>query len=295
MSEAEIIEKLEESGDFKVLRRLDFLAVPHAREVEADLIYSAGLALDCETNGLDCDRHSIIELGARVFWYYADGRIVALGDALHWLEDPGSPLPENIQRLTGLRDEGLAGRAIDDGAVARLVGSVDVIVSHHADFDRKFFERRFPRLKSLAWACSLREIAWPDHKFHGRGLGSLLMRCGWFSPTAHRAGADVDAMIALLMHRFDDTGETALSELLATAKRATWRLTAAGANYDVKNDLKDRGYRWNLKVCAWEREVEECDLVAEQAWLMACVYAPRFHPSAKTPRVEKITWRERHA
>ena len=284
-----------EAGNVRILRKLDLSAFPHAREVEADFTYSTGLALDLETTGVDCDRHAIVQLGARTFWYDQHGRIVALGDPVQWLEDPGAPLPPEIVRLTGLTDADIAGKRIDEDALTSLVRTVDFVAAHNARFDRGFLDRRFPNLKNLPWACSCAEIDWAAHGFDGRGLGALLMQAGWFSGAgAHRADADVDSLIALLAHEFTDTGETALSELLKSAKRTTWRLSAEGACYDFKGALRDRGYRWNQRQYVWQFEVEDGELEAEKAWLAASIYAPRCRPAAQGPRVEKITWRERH-
>ena len=69
-------------------------------------------------------------------------------------------------------------------------------IAHHADFDRKFVERRLPDAKGLAWACSCHEIDWQAAGFRGVGLGWLLAQAGYFFNGAHRAGADVAAVDA---------------------------------------------------------------------------------------------------
>jgi DNA polymerase-3 subunit epsilon len=295
MFDPDMIEKMEESGDFRILRRLDLSLLPHQRDVEADLSISAGLALDVETTGLDPERHSIIELACRIFWFDASGKIVALGDPQSWTEDPGEPLSPAVRRLTGLRDIDLLAWSIDEEALKRQFYPVDFVVAHHAAFDRRFFEKRFPAIKNLAWACSCREIDWPAHGFDGRGLSSLLMQAGFFSGArAHRAGADVDAVIGLLRHELP-SGRTALAEMIEAAKRVTWRFSAQGASFDCKFALKDRGYFWSQFAFCWWIEVEDAARAAEEAWLMANVYAPRFHPSMAGPKVERVTWCERHA
>lgn len=290
----EMAERLEEAGSYRILRRVDLSKIAHARDVEADFDLSAGLALDMETTGTDPERDSIVALAARVFWF-RDGEIVALGDCGSWLEDPGAPLSAAVGRLTGLADDDLRGQRIDEEAFGKLLLPVDFVVGHNAGFDRKFFEARFPMWRGLAWACSMSEIAWQAHGFDGRGLKGLVMQAGWFSERSHRAGADVDALIALLTHRFGDDGRTALAEMVETARRATWRVVAQGANFDVKSDLKSRGYRWDPRACVWWREVEEGDLASEKDWLAANVYAPRHYPLLPGPAVERVTWRERHA
>ncbi len=294
MFDHEMLEKLEESGEFRILRRLDLSGVPHMRDVAADFSISTFLALDVETTGTNPERDSIIELAARLVSFDEDGNVVALGDAQSWLEDPGVPLSPTIRRITGLTDADLKGQKIDEEAFKRLLWSSEFLASHNAGFDRKFVEKRFPAFKGLCWACSCHEIDWPQHAFDGRALQSLLCQCGWFAPKSHRAGADVEALIALLMHRFDN-GDTALAEMLARARRTTWKVSADGAAFDVKGDLKERGYKWDARACVWWAEVEEDALDAERRWLSANVYAPRFYPQLEGPRVERLTWRERFA
>jgi DNA polymerase-3 subunit epsilon len=294
MSDQELIDVLEKSGDYRVLRRVDLSGLPTEEQTKFDFDLSCVVVLDLETTGLDPERHAIVELAMRTVWIDVDFNVVALGTSLSWLEDPGEPLSPEIQRLTGLTDADLLGRAIDAAAVSREVLRASLVVSHHARFDRKFFEARFPLLKDLPWGCSCHEVDWPARGFDGRALGSLLTQVGRFSLDAHRAGADVDALITLLMHRFADTGNTVLAELDETSGRETHLIHAFGASFDMKNALKDRGYRWDPQQCVWWCEVEEKDFEDEKRWLLANVYAPRHLPTAKGPRVHRITRRERH-
>jgi len=293
MSDQEIIEELERSGDYKILRRIDLSGLPVV-DVPSDFSLQCAVVLDVETTGLDPYRNSIIELAMRAVWHDEDFHVVALGEPRAWLEDPGELLSPQIVSLTGLTDPDLRGQIIDAEVVAHEVSRAGLVIAHGAGFDRAFFERRFPALKDLPWACSCGEVPWQGRHFDGRGLKALLAQAGFFMPQAHRAGADVDALIALLAHTFADSGRTVLAELVDVSSRTTFRLAAVGANFDVKSELKERGYRWNARECFWWREVEETHLEAEKAWLAASVYAPRHYPSAAGPRVERITSRERH-
>ncbi len=70
---------------------------------------------------------------------------------------------------------------------------------------------------------------------------------------------------------------------------------AAGAHFDVKERLKDRGYRWDGSACVWWREVEDEALEYERRWLEDFVYRPDLRPQAGEPEVEEVTWTTRYS
>lgn len=281
------------TGCYRVLRRLELPEAPF-QPTDAPGT-TVAVAVDLETTGLDPKRHKIVECCLRRFRFDACGRIASVDRSWTWLEDPGEPLDPAISKLIGLTDDDLRGRRIDDGAVADLVRSADLVTAFNAAFDRRFLERRLPACAGLAWACALREVDWRARGFDGSGrsLGWLLAQYGLFYG-AHRAGADVDALIALL-HHVDGTGRTACAEMVEAASRSTWRFRAVGAPFDVKDKLKARGYRWDGPERVWWREVADDARGAETAWLADEVYAPWLRPRLDGPAVDEVTWLTRHA
>jgi DNA polymerase III subunit epsilon len=281
------------SGDYRVLQRLHLPVGP----VNIDLrkTTSVGIVVDVETNGLDPSQHRIIELAVRRFRYDSSGAILCLDHPYSWVEDPGKALDPAITGLTGLTDETLAGNVIDDATATALFRSSEICIAHNASFDRRFVERRLPDCAGLAWACSLEEIDWRRRGFDGSGrsLGWLLSQCGYFHD-AHQAKGDVDAVLAILQHRFGD-GTPALAELLANAERPSWLVSATGAHFDVKDKLKGRGYRWNADESVWFRQISDADRAAELAWLAEHVYAPEFRPRTDAPSLREVTRFNRHA
>lgn len=277
---------------YRVLRRLDLERRPTAVNDDADT--TIGVCIDCETTSLDTANCSVIELSLRRFRYDRSGRITKLDAARSWLEDPGKPLDPRISELTGLTDENLCGRAIDEQAATALIASASVRVAFHAAFDRPVVERRLPAISSLPWACAMREVDWRSRGFDGSGrsLSWLLAQAGFFHD-AHRGGADVDATIALLDHR-SAAGTTALAELLATASRPGWVLRAVGADFSVKHLLRHRGYRWNADDKVWWKEVPDAERFTEEFWLADNVYAPHCTPRSDGPVVREVTWETRH-
>lgn len=280
--------------DFKVLRRLVIKEGPTGLgDIEARSPgRGVGLAIDVETMGLDIDHDPIIELGLRRFKYDATGVITNIDRAYSWREDPGRPIPDEITRITGLRDADVAGQSIDDEEVTRLIGSASVCIAHHAAFDRPRIERRIPAINGQAWACSMAEIPWSENGFEGTKLGPLLNTCGFFH-TPHRAVDDVDAVIGLLRHEFDD-GRSALSVMLERAASPSWVCRAIGASFDVKDKLKARGYRWEPQGRFWWGEFNREEREREEWWLAANVYAVSANSRCMGPEWIERDWTVRH-
>jgi DNA polymerase-3 subunit epsilon len=285
---------IEATGDFRLLRRLrveDLSSVASPSFTDLRVV-----ALDVETTGLDPTRDRIIELAARAFWAEPQTcEVINVEPPYTWLEDPGQPLSQTITALTGLTDADLVGHAIDERAASRLLLSADLIVAHHAVFDRPFVERRLPAVAGRRWGCSCVEVDWRGHGFEGRALGWLLAQAGHFqSDRSHRAGVDVDALIGLLAHRLP-SGATVLKELVETASRPTLRFRAVGAHFDVKDELKAHGYAWDSAERVWQREIAIDHADDERAWLAEHVYAPAHRPRMAAPAVTEVTWNTRHA
>jgi DNA polymerase-3 subunit epsilon len=237
MTERSVIETaiaaIEATGDFRLLRRL---RVEDLSRVESPSFTDLRVvALDVETTGLDPAYDRIVELAARPFWANPETcEVINVEPPCSWLEDPGQALSPEIKGLTGLADADLVGQAIDERAAVGLLVSADLIVAHHAVFDRPFVERRLPAAAGRRWACSCVEPGWRAHGFDGRALGWLLMQAGLFqSGRSHRAGVDVDALIGLLAHRLP-SGSTVLKELYETASRPTLRFRAVGVSISTE-------------------------------------------------------------
>ena len=278
--------------DVRVLRRLQVNEGLTGEGEDAGATICA--VVDVETTGLDHENDAVIQLAMRRIRVDANGVITRIGSSFCWLEDPGRPIPPNITRLTGIRDKDVAGRQFPDDDVVNALTHVELVIAHNAFFDRRWIERRFPNAAGLAWACSMADVEWEEHGgFDGRKLGFLLMQCGFFYE-AHRADVDVDAVIALLGHRFEN-GRTAMSVMMANAVATSWFVRAFGAAFEVKDRLRARGYRWDPNRRVWGREVRDVDRFAEEAWLAANIYAAEARPRALGPRFDPLTRWERYA
>lgn len=287
----DLIDRLERSGAHRVLRKLEVLdgrtGVPyHGQDT------FIGAVIDVETTGLDFTTDVVIELALRRFRHDQGGRILKIDQSYSWFEDPKQPLHNDIIRITGLTDAGLAGQQIDEEAATRLLRSSNTVIAHNAAFDRKFVERRLPGAAGLQWACSMCEIDWASAGFEGRTLGWLGAQAGWFHD-AHRASGDVDATIALLTHVLPE-GRPALAELLHRSSAPSMRVEAVGTDFAVKDALRARGYRWDSDTKTWWKDVASNDLISEEAWLGQNAYGPDHRARASGPRVTQITARDRY-
>jgi DNA polymerase III subunit epsilon len=256
---------LEKSGDYRVLRRL----VPDVMTpVPVDEQIYIGVLLDVETTGLDAKTDEVIELGMVKFDYHPDGRVAHVIDNFGSLnEEPANSIPVEITTLTGITNEMVAGKRIDDEAVSTFVA------------DRHCPQRKFrpqvcralwPEFEHKNWGCSATEIDWRAHGFEGSRLGYLLMAAGLFH-TAHRAVDDCCALLEVLTIPLAGTERPALASLLDRARRNTVRIWAEGAPYDLKDELKERKYRWNDgsdgRPRSWHIEIDEDSLDAEIKFL----------------------------
>ena len=235
---------------------------------------------------MDVQTAEVIEIAAAVVLVDEAGEIRAIDKALRGLRDPGIPIPAEVQRLTGISDDDVAGRGLNVPRWEALLGGSDLIVAHNAAYDAPIVERLLPGIKGHAWACSMREIDWAAHAFDGAKLGHLLMQMGYFT-TGHRADADVISLANLLTHRPNGV-HPLIAELLARAAQPSLRIEATGAPFDKRHLLKARGYRWDAREKVWWREVAEAAHEAEALWLS------RDAELRSTPRVRELSWHTRY-
>jgi DNA polymerase-3 subunit epsilon len=233
--------RLEDSGEYRVLRRLTERDLFCADDGSQKRI---GVILDVETTGRDPACDEIIELAMLKFDYGLDGTIFHVLDQFSRLREPTVPIPIEITKLTGITSEMVAGKAITREEVEHFASSAAVVIAHNAGFDRRFVERAFPVFNTKHWACSMSQVNWEQEGFDGTKLGYLLGGCGLFHD-GHRADEDCRALLEILSRPLPSTGEVAMKRLLDTARKPTMGVWAENAPFDFKDILKARGYRWN--------------------------------------------------
>lgn len=255
--------------DYRLLQRIPITRQSTALPIELNPPVGDELPLvivDVETTGLDSSSDKIIELGlVRGTFSPSAERITSILESHSQFEDPGISIPEEITGITGITDQDVAGKYIDDAWLAMILQGDPLVIAHNAQFDRGFMEARFPACDKQIWACSLSEVDWKSIGFEARKLEYLLLKQGYFYQ-GHRAEIDCLAT-AWLLHSQPEP----FPQLLASARQKTVIVRALGAPFEVKDTLKERGYRWHNGGSGSERHwwttVPESNLEAEQQFL----------------------------
>lgn len=284
--------RLEDTGDYRILRRLQPRPViDRALSVFPRL----AVAVDTETTGLRHDLDEVIEIGAVAFTYDDKGVVGDVVGVYGALQEPSRPIPPEITRLTGINDAMVAGQRIDEAALAALLEPADLIIAHNAAFDRPFCEALSPVFVTRPWACSVREVPWRDYGFEGNKLGYLVGQSGLFHE-GHRAVDDCHALLEVLARPLTgrpsgagveagDGGEiaTPFAALLAASRQVSVRIWAERSPFDMKDQLKARGYRWSDgsdgRPKSWWIELPEEAVDEEVRFLREEIYQwPDFDP-----------------
>src|SRR5260370_28925001 len=126
-----IAARLEESGEYRVLRRLK----------ERDLFCPddgaqkrTGVILDVETTGLDPTRDEIIVIAMLKFEYGSNGEVFRVLDQFSRLREPMVAIPIETTKLTGITAAMVAGRTITPEEVEHFSSSAALVVAPNAGF-----------------------------------------------------------------------------------------------------------------------------------------------------------------
>lgn len=231
-----------------------------------------GIFLDVETTGLSIATDQIIEVGWVVFEYGADGRIFRILEVGSEYQDPGKKIPEEIVALTGISDAMVKGCGINKKELFQRLSETDLVIAHHAGFDRPFIEALWKDSPQIPWACSMTQLPWKQEGIESPKLEYLAYRFGFFYE-GHRASTDCLAGVHLLSKTLPQSKDNVFKVLLQNSAKKTFRIWAVNAPIEEKDLLKRRQYRWSPagegKHKAWFIELEADQLLKELKFLQS--------------------------
>ena len=283
----EMAQRLEDSGNYRVLRKLQPRPI---RQRTVSETHKIGVILDTETTGLDPRKDEIIELGMIAFTYDENG-IADVVDVFSALREPSVPISAEITRITGITAQMVEGQRIDIDAVGRFIDPADLVIAHNARFDRPFCERFSPGFDVKPWVCSVSEIDWTRLGYEGTKLSYLIGQSGYFH-NGHRAVDDCHALLEVLAARSRTDAEGPFDQLLVSSAQTRLRLYAIGSPFDMKDILKARGYRWSDgsdgAPKSWWCEIAE-EAYEEELWFLR----DEIYRADVEPHVQRMTSCER--
>ena len=97
--------------------------------------------LNVETTGSDLRDDEVIELAMVRFAYTPKGEVLGVVDTLQGYREPTRSISAEINALTGISAETVAGHALNLEAVGTFVAPPVVVLAHNAAVDRRFAER----------------------------------------------------------------------------------------------------------------------------------------------------------
>ncbi|MEK7807421.1 MAG: exonuclease domain-containing protein, partial [Chloroflexota bacterium] len=180
------------------------------------------VAIDLETTGLDSARETIIEVGAVKF---QGNRVL---DTFQTLVNPGRPIPEFIQRLTGITPSQVNRAPFFNtvaGRLAEFIGSHPV-VGHNIQFDLGFLASHGLRLNNTAYdTWDLASVFLPRTAQYS--LGALARHFEVVHVGPHRALADAQATHGVflgLLERAQALEGGLLAYIVGLAARSRWAI-----------------------------------------------------------------------
>ena len=263
MNANDLVTQLEATGNFKVMTRLmpeEIINIDDGREKKIAIF------LDIESTGTNINLHEIIELAMVKFEFNSDdGTIYRIIDKFSEFHEPHKEISPKITALTGITNEMVKGHKIKTDNVKEFINDAPLILAHNANFDRQMAEKYFSFFSKKSWGCSIADVDWEANGHFKPSLELLAYRHGFYFD-GHRATNDCLASIHLLTKELPNSKCLVLHNLLINARTKLIRVNAIGKTYDVKDDLKERGYKWNGNY--WHIDLEEGLVNSECEWLI---------------------------
>ncbi|BBP46582.1 DNA polymerase III subunit epsilon [Thiosulfatimonas sediminis] len=263
---AQCAQMLNQSDDFQVLRRLK--ATEQFNTATGDNAFHRVCVIDTETTGLNTAECEIIELGYQIIEFDSQGHFYRVLSAKNFLNEPQGKISAEVTKVTGLTLADVQGQQIPWDQVADDIAQVQLCVAHNAGFDRPVLERYHEVFVSKIWGCSVMQIDWDNLANVGsKSQEFLCWKVGQFFYGAHRALDDVQALSELLAQPIGEAQMPAFHYLLKKVRIAKSLIAATGAPFEIKDQLRSRGYQWEATQRVWKKLLDDDQLQIEQAWL----------------------------
>lgn len=263
---AQYAHALNASDDYQVLTKLQ--AKTQFNDSRPDNVHKICI-IDTETTGLDTDVCEIIELGYQIVEFDSNGHFYNVIAAKNFLNEPKGEISAEVTRVTGITLDDVKGHKINWQEVEQDLADVSLCVAHNAGFDRPVVERYNEIFVDKIWGCSVAQIDWTNIADVGsKSQEFLCWKVGQFFYGAHRALDDVQALTELLSCAIGPEQAPAFSYLLQAVRISKSLVKATGAPFDIKDDLRNRGYRWNVSERVWQKTLDDSKLQEELAWLI---------------------------
>ncbi|MHC1721223.1 MAG: PolC-type DNA polymerase III [Clostridiaceae bacterium] len=172
---------------------------------------------DIETTGFSCNNHKIIEIGAIKL---ESGRIT---DTFNEFINPGTPIPNKIVELTGIKDEMVKDAEKVDTVLKRFMDFAgdSILVAHNSSFDMSFIRKNCIDLgikcdNGVMDTLALAKFALPELKKYK--LDSIARHLKINMGSHHRAVDDANTAAKIMLHCFDILKAKGIFDLSALNK-----------------------------------------------------------------------------
>jgi len=257
ITKTELLTRLPSSDEIRYLTKLPNTI--HS-DIPADCVLE-GTIVDVETTGLDTARDEIISFGFTKFVFNEECTKIFVIEADTYYNEPSEPISEFITDLTGITDETVKGHVLTEEQMNHAMLNSEIIIAHHAAFDRKFLDRYWPVIKP--WACTVRDLDLrTKYGAANSSLASVMAQVFGYYMTHHDALEDCFGCFII--------AEDNLQELVEVVFRPVYRVVAMNSEFMKKDLLKMNDFKWSNEERAWfkdnvtEEMLEETELLIER-------------------------------
>lgn len=164
--------------------------------------------LDTETTGLGA-QDELISVAVLVFEVeLPSGKMLREIETFYGLREPSVPIHPKAQEVHGLSLESLRGKTLDIDTLQRIVESVDVLIAHNAQFDRRMLAKLLPDIEVATWGCSMLALRNYWSNLPRKSLDSICAALDVSRAEPHNALSDCRALAEVL---FKHSGTTTRS------------------------------------------------------------------------------------